>query len=543
MPVAWTLRRANGETRSFEDWGISRATCRFISFGVDTLDLAFSGQDLLGNLPFIEDETLVLLRSGTPFFRGRVTGEKRGAYGSREDAVITVSGPWWYLEKIVFQSGYSFGIDPHANPVPSGTNRTLTSNDFNFAAGLVSRVIVGGKTQSTNLIISLAITYAIGRGAPIQSGTIDAGLFVPAIQLTDMLCADIIKKAARWTPDQTSWWDYSVNPPSLNIRSRENRPLVLLDVNDGAIAEVEINPRRDLILSGVTINYVRTQQRADFAFPTIERDQAGPDPIGIGALVVTFPLNGTFVLTNVPGDPYSYTVVEQDAIPAGLAAALYNAFKNPLYGGRILLVVDDFDPTPWITKTLAILHGAPIWATAIIDVQQVQYELPGRVEITVGPAQQINGRDIASLLGEIGGQQVPTPTLLMGGGGSPSSPPIPPSTSDERAVFGSDQPDVILHKVQYTHSPGFSTNDVVDVWNYPGGSFIGRGTLNLPPLDFLNVGGIGGIGTIRVGRGTDLVADSGPVPSATWLVYEYTDATMTKEDKKKTGQSPTGYFP
>jgi hypothetical protein len=461
MPVAWTLQRSTGETRSLEDWGISRATCRFISFGVDTLDLVFGKQDLLGNLPFDDDETLVLLRAGVTFFRGRVTGEKRGAYGSREGAVLTVSGPWWYLEKIVWQSGYLFGVDPHANPFPSGSNTTLTKDDFTFATSLVSRTIIGG-TSSSNQVIANAIAYAIGRGAPIQSGTIDAGLSFPAMQIQDVVCSDIIRKVMRWMPDQTAWWDYSQNPPALNIRARANRPLVSLDVSDALMAEVEINPRRDLILSGVTINYVRTQQRANFAYPTIEKDQAGPDPIGIGALVVTFPLTGSYVLHNVPGDPYSFTVVEQDNIPAGLAASIYNAFKNPLYGGRIVLVADDFDATPWIAKTLRILHGAPAWATAIIDVQAVEYEIPGRTAITVGPAQQINGRDIASLIGEIGGHEVPTPTVLLGNGGTPSNPDIPPDTDDPRVKFPNAE--VILKS--YWWGGGFGGGGLQNVGNY-----------------------------------------------------------------------------
>lgn len=470
MSVAWTLRRANGQERSLADWGISDATLRLINLGLDTLELKFGRTDMLASLPFDPDETLVLLRDGTICFRGRITGEKRGAYGSTEGITLVLSGPWWYLKKSTYGQTVRYPVDPFANPAPANPVG-LQPGDFTLAQQITSFVVLGmdglGNSIHSDVMIQDALAFAIAIGAPIAVGTVDAGIYMPKDAQAALTCEDVILRSIRWTPDQSGWWDYSVNPPRINIRSRANRALLSLDIANGEIAQVEINPNRDKMVSAVVIRYIRQNDRINFTFTTQEIDKAGPlaitdiniplsttNPVfghtaGVGALVITINLAGSYMAPDhVDNTGIYYRVVNPEITPVGLAAALYNAYKDPPYEGLIVLAGDDVPATVWLGRTIRVLNGAPAWATAVMDVQQVTLDIfRGRTELTVGLPRQLGPADLVGLLSKLSSNN-PTPKAkLLFGGGSPSSPNIPPNNADPRTLFVT-QPDIILRDLR-----------------------------------------------------------------------------------------------
>lgn len=454
--IVWTLARANGDTRTFEEWGIRGAIDRRIALARGTVDLNFGRSDLLTSLPFDPDESLLIAADGAPYFRGRVIAEKRGAYGSTEAAVITLADPWWYLEKIIYMQFIGVVADPNSNPVPADPGGLQTS-DFVTVAKLSSYVVVG-ENPAGSLIdgrgnIVAALNYAISRGAPIQLGTIDAGRLIPVEEVRDLTCAEMIIKVLRWMPEMSAWWDYSVNPPALNIRSRANRTLLSLDVSDKEIRKAELNPRHDLILTGVLVNYLRRHQRTNFEFLTLDPESAGPTPIGIGALDVTIELYGSYIYqgpAGVGGVLPPPVIIPQEAAPAGLALGLYNAYKDLSFEGTVNRLAGNV-ATLYLSRTLSILNGAPAWATALMDIQQATIDLFAlddadgeyyAVEISVGPPRQLGPTDLVGLVRK--GRTTPPPLLggPASGGGSPKTPSW--DYGNPKVPAASQHPDVVL---------------------------------------------------------------------------------------------------
>lgn len=522
--IAWTVARANGDTRTFQEWGIKSAIDRRVSLGRGSVTLDFGRADLLGSLPFDRDETIVVLLDGAAHFRGRVIGEGRGAYGASESAVVTLADPWWYLEKLIFTRLSKFMADPNQNPVPTDPSGLLIS-DFNVVSKPYSTFIFGNNEidalLDTRGMILEALNYAISKGAPIAIGTIDAGIQMPVGVARDMTCAEIILKAVNWTPDQTSWWDFSVDPPALNVRKRANRALLSLDVNDGAATRVELNPRYDLVLSGVTINYLRKHERPNFETSTLDTDQAGPDPLGFGALITTIELKGSFVSqgpTTADGTPPAQLIQEEDA-PVGLAASIYNAFKDVSFDGSAAFVAGD-PATLFLSKTLRVVNGAPAWAVAVMDIQETSLDLFAlddadgeyyKVDLTVGPPRRLGLTDLFALTKR--GQLTPTP--LAGGpgnapddGGSPKLPtwnygnPKLPAANMHATVIGYHH---FGQDVGFPNSYGGYADDEIIVVEIEGG--LGFSTAPPAPGTILEFHGI------RIGGANKYHQRSQPPPN------------------------------
>lgn len=498
MAIAWTLARANGDTRTFEEWGIRGAIDRRIALSRGTVDLNFGRSDLLTSLPFDSDESLLIAADGNPYFRGRVIAEKRGAYGSNETAVITLADPWWYLEKIIYMQFIGVVSNPNANPAPADPGG-LQISDFPIIAKLSSYVVLG-QNPTGSLIdgrgnILAAINYAISKGAPIQLGTIDDGRLIPLEEVHDLTCAEMILKCLRWMPEMSAWFDYSVNPPAINIRSRANRTLLSLDVNDKAMRKAEINPRHDLVLTGVLINYLRRHQRDNFEFITLDPESAGPTPIGVGALDVTIELYGSYIYQAPAGAGGSVPpalIIPQEAAPAGLALALYNAYKDLSFEGTVNFLAGNV-ATLYLGRTLSILDGAPAWATSTMDIQQATIDLFAlddadaehyAVELSVGPARQLGPTDLVGLVRK--GRTQPPPLLggPTSGGGGPKLPTW--NYGNPKVPAATQHADVTL-EYSYWQDAGFPNS-----WGPSDGqhAHIHQTFISDPVLDDVNAGTI-----------------------------------------------------
>lgn len=487
MAVVWKLARVGtGELKTLEEWQIKSAVRALVNQGRDTLTLGFGGSDLRGNSPFAPAEILRLDRVvdgvATTVFRGRVVSELRGAYGSTEGFSVQVAGPWWYLENLIFMQPDYFVTDPAANPVIVAPATELSAAAFPTTAKTSSIFTISvddtRRTIDSREQILAAINYAIEKGAPIAIGTIDAGIAVPRDSIQDATCAEIILKSLRWTPGQTAYLDYSVNPPTINIRAAANRTALALDIANEVIAEVEVNPRRDLAVVGVTINYLRRHQRTNIEFTTLDKDQAGADPEGIGALVLTLELYGSYLVgggnPNVNG---GQQLIAAEAVPAGLAAALYAAYSVVPYEGRIQIVQDECDALSWTNRKLSIANGVPEWAPAAMLVQQATDDIfAGRTELTVGPPRQLGAQDLLGLVRKGRTKAPPVSSGYVPIIPTPSSPDFPNAGSgDPRIQFSpGNQPQVILNyfhgqDVGYPNSYGGFDGDIADVYQTAGG--------------------------------------------------------------------------
>lgn len=481
MPaISWTITRGGGDTRTLADWQIKSARRALVNLGRDTLMLGFGGSDLLGNSPFDYGETLRLDRLvdgvATTVFRGRVSSRTRGAYGSAEGLSIEVSGPWWYLENLIFMQSLPYVTDTEQNPAPIAPATDVVSSQFPTVKKTSSTIVVSqdetGMTVDSKTQLLNAVNYAIAKGAPIALGVIDDGIAIPRDAIQDATCAEVILKSLRWTPDQSIFFDYSVNPPTLNVRTRANRAAFQINIADATTSEVEINPRDDLAVAGVTLNYLRRNSRQNFEFQTLDKDSAGPSPEGIGALVLTLELYGSYLVANPdPRAAGTYVVIAAEPVPAGLAAALYAAYSVVHYEGRIVTAEDECSGAAWISRKLSIANGVPDWSTAGMIIQRATEDLfSGRTELSVGPPRQLGAQD---LLGLVRKGKTQPPTLGDSfGPTTPKTPDINPGTSDRRVNAPNGTITLNVFRGVNVGGPGFYgawVGDVANVYITEGG--------------------------------------------------------------------------
>jgi hypothetical protein len=432
--MSWTLARTNSvDERTLLEWGIKSGSLVANNEGGEEMQLGFAFTDLLASLPFDDDETLLISRDGAPFFRARNVGDSRGAFGSSEGITLNLAGPWWYLENTVYQQFAGFVLDPNANPDPENP-AGLQIEDFEVVSRYTSLVVLGedashNRIDTHDQIVAI-LEYAISLGAPFVIGTIDPALAGPRQQFRDASCADLILSLLKMAPGHSIFWDHSGELPAINIRARANRAPVTIDLADKAVAQVTLNPRRDLKVSGVTINFLRIHRRPGFQFLTLDKEQAGPDPEGIAALILTLGVNGSYIIENEDFD-----LVPQETAPIGIAAALYAEYSIVPYAGRVVLVEQEL--TPWLSHRLNVASGFPPWADAAAVVQQMQTDLfplanaDGewfRVELTVGPPKLFKPglRLTGSSSGVPSNNNVPTSPPVPGSF-PPTTPPTPPA--------------------------------------------------------------------------------------------------------------------
>lgn len=439
MSVVWSIVRASGATQTFEAVGIGNVTRRLVNQGVDTAEVLLSRSDVFTAPPWSYGETVQIKRDALVWFRGRLTAARPSASGGSESLTLTLSGAWWYLDQIVYTQPARFVLDPLANPTPAGAQ--LTIEDFETAEQVSSSVFVGqdqeGTKVSTDDMIRDALTYAISKGALLQLGTIDSGVDIPRESLSAVTCGEIVRRSLRWTPDQLTWFDYTTNPPTFHCRKRSNRAAKIFPIADRNVTVVSLNERRDLLLPGVRIEYLREHERDGFRFRTQDVDEAG-DGTALGALIVPVMLYGSFLANG--------SLVDPEPIPSGIAQTLYDAYSGVPWEGRISLVNEDCPADHWTAKTAKVTGGNPAWASMTADIQEaVDTTASGRSELTLGPPRHLGPADLIGLLRAGRTQPPPFAELLARAtGGGPATGTIPSGSDDPRLQFGGTQPDLAI---------------------------------------------------------------------------------------------------
>src|SRR5690606_553164 len=106
MPYSLT-RLSDNETRTFADWGITDASIRLASLGLDTCDLLIDGWRPESSTLDFEWGSDVLIRDGSrTIFYGRVQETPETRTPNSGTASYQIVGPWWYLDNIVYQQGW-----------------------------------------------------------------------------------------------------------------------------------------------------------------------------------------------------------------------------------------------------------------------------------------------------------------------------------------------------------------------------------------------------------------------------------------------------
>ena len=259
MSASWTIEHG-GSYVSFASLGLGNLTRTLTTLGPDMVTFTAPGADFDGDALFSYGATVRIKKDGVQWFYGRVISLPRQGSASEEQINYQLAGPWWYLDKCVYQQSwkvYDGGL------VDANKSRVILNQN---ASG--SRITSGAQ-------INDALNWAIGKGAPIQLGTVDPDINLPFDEQTDISCAEVILKMLRWSPDVVTWFDYSTLTPTFHARKRSNLTAVSLAIGTDEIDNIMITPRHDLQIPGVVIHYEQTNEVDGVTYESITLDTAG----------------------------------------------------------------------------------------------------------------------------------------------------------------------------------------------------------------------------------------------------------------------------
>lgn len=284
LSSAWTLLH-QGVSRSADASGIRDIVRRRTSQAADVCTLHADGRALDAPPLFAAGDTVTVTHQGVPWFVGRVTSSPASGTGRAEGQSYELSGPWWYLEKLVCRQEWRF--------------------EGGSVTARVGRLILGqaldGSRLTTGQVIAETLQYAIDCGAPIQIGVIDPALAVPLDEVKDVTCAEVVRKMLRWHPDCVCWFDYATpGGPTFHCRARANLPAHTATLGRAPLAAVHgLAARADLVVPAVVIHYEVTSRANGTAQRQVVTDAAPPEATGgeFGAVVMTVPLRGRSLST------------------------------------------------------------------------------------------------------------------------------------------------------------------------------------------------------------------------------------------------------
>lgn len=420
MPT-WTLNDT-----ALATYGITAAILTLRNQASDELVLTLDGDSDAGSA-FTPDSAWNLKLDAERIFCGTVKRPGRALSGSAEGRRIVIEGPWARMERIIYQQRY---------PTYSAAGARV-ANDYRYH----SRVLLGQDEAQGKIFVGLElariIAYASGRvlvpntprndgslytvpsGAPLQLGTIPDGPTPPAIDLSDVSCAEAIRALLRFMPDAIVRFDYATTPPTLSIARRASATVSTLPAYSPATpatppdpepVELDITPRYDLQVPLVVLKFARGVQAGSYINPAFWLEYAGdfsgveiaaagwsvtlddPSPGVEGALVQTIELqDDDFAAVGGTG--------EREGIPFGLAIGLRAALSELHYEGSFTREGVECVPGTRPGDLLNLSGGRTEWATMRAQIQTITHDLTkGATTLDFGPAAHLGAGDWLELL-------------------------------------------------------------------------------------------------------------------------------------------------
>ena len=227
---------------------------------------------------------VTIRRDGAQWFKGTCTNISRIGSGASERIQYQISGPWWQLQKVTYRQEYARFVGGVA------------------AAINLSKLIIGtdsaGARVTSGQVITAAVNYAstqLGTDAQFQLGTVAVATQVPFEELNALACADVITRVLRWNPNVVAYFDYSTDIPTLNFAPRASLTALNIAHSDAIITDNSINPRHDLQLDGVVVQYERNDTYDGNEQKNIITDTAGDTSNPLKTLNLFFDLQGSSV--------------------------------------------------------------------------------------------------------------------------------------------------------------------------------------------------------------------------------------------------------
>jgi len=189
------------------------------------------------SLPSLRQE-MALYRDGVRFFHGNVTNVRSFIRGDSQEHQVTVSGPWWFLEKVPFTS-----------QIEDGTGISAERISFVFGSASLG--------QDLKTSIESVINRSNALGCPIANiaggSTVTAMQEYPRITLNQSTCGQALAELIRLVPDAMVFFDYSVKPAAMRVVRRPTCTTTTFNEDTAPITSIDINPVIELEVSQVTL--------------------------------------------------------------------------------------------------------------------------------------------------------------------------------------------------------------------------------------------------------------------------------------------------
>ena len=306
MPVVWKLSApSTGTLTDAATLDVENLVLRRVNQAVDTLTFDDPSTQFDAALRWPIDTALVLARndgSDIVWFRGTVRDAQRIGNGADMRIRYRVDGPWQWLERTPYLQLFKVPSDP-TNP---------SSSLVNQARG---RVVLGQAGDGTKVylggILGSILAQAISAGAPIAYTALTLNQYVPWEEATDLSCAEALQRVLRWRPDLVCWWDYTVNPPSLNFTPQASLSTISLAVQPAGTTDagpyaplesVQLRTRPDLAITSAYLLYLQTNRDNEATWETVTVDKFPATGFSEGApdqLLRTIQLAGSVAQSSV----------------------------------------------------------------------------------------------------------------------------------------------------------------------------------------------------------------------------------------------------
>lgn len=381
----WTLH-TDSESFPLATLGHEKPQFRFSNSKADRCRIRLMDKELdaSGLLEF--GTPVSISRGDLTWFRGTITQTPRYGDAGTEALEYEISGPWHQLEQLVYQQRWQVADDP--NDEESSTTPTYLGRI------ILTQELDGTKTTVSEQLQDI-LQFAIDSGVNLAIGTLNVDLTVPWEEFVDLSCADAIREVIKWAPDTVCWFDYSTQTPVLHINRAVHLNATTLTLPSAAIPEdqsapiesVRLNPRHDLQISEVYLQYVFDNKSNDFSWREVYSDAYPPGATGrqVRALCKTLELRGAQYR-------HKRTVLKQDVTSISLGDINTLAFWQTYFPQLENVNAQDITITNATRVGTDLTLDRILQKGSITDWMEEQHELKAevqRVKCRIGPFKRV----------------------------------------------------------------------------------------------------------------------------------------------------------
>ncbi|HEY3761573.1 MAG TPA: hypothetical protein VGN23_07490 [Verrucomicrobiae bacterium] len=221
-------------TKTFAQWGIADNWDFKVGGLKDSATLQFPAGALSAASPFTFRSKVLIQIDDLNVFMGYVSEDVRSKSGTSDQSQLTLMGPWWYLQNLVYQ--FSLQV---LTALDSSNNPTFTASYYtHFTLNLFPVYTFTPATPSSpspswietiqlfqsQTMIEMVLDFAISQGAWLGYNL--GNILNVAVHPKDVLnitCAEAIQYQIQ-DYDAVVWFDYSGTQPVFNCMQRKNLP-------------------------------------------------------------------------------------------------------------------------------------------------------------------------------------------------------------------------------------------------------------------------------------------------------------------------------